>query len=61
MVYRMKAAVAGAFLLHCHVAQHLVIGMATVMLVGIEELPQLPRNFTQEYACVQSCLSWLHV
>jgi Multicopper oxidase len=52
MVYRMKAAVAGAFLLHCHLAPHLIMGMATVLLVGIEDLPSLPQNFTQEYACV---------
>ena len=55
MVFRMKATVTGAFLLHCHLAPHLIMGMATVLLVGIEDLPQLPQNFTQEYACVFTC------
>ena len=53
MVYRMQAEVAGAFPLHCHLQPHAVMGMATVLLVGIDALPALPTNFTQEFAYVR--------
>ena len=56
MVYRMQAEVAGAFLLHCHLQPHAVMGMATVLLVGIDALPALPTNFTQEFAYVRCSL-----
>lgn len=56
MVYRMTADVAGAFLLHCHLQPHASMGMATVLLIGMDELPALPNGFLTEYACVSLSL-----
>lgn len=46
----MTAEVAGAFLLHCHLQPHAIMGMAAVLLIGIDELPPLPEGFMKEYA-----------
>lgn len=48
-VLRMKAQDPGVFLLHCHLLSHMLLGMAAVQAIGIEALPTLPANFTQQF------------
>ncbi|TPX58053.1 hypothetical protein PhCBS80983_g03412 [Powellomyces hirtus] len=35
----------GAWMLHCHIVAHLVMGMATTFLVAPNDIPPLPANF----------------
>ncbi|KAG0147835.1 hypothetical protein CROQUDRAFT_132283 [Cronartium quercuum f. sp. fusiforme G11] len=46
---RMKANHVGAFLVHCHIALHMMMGMAVTLLIGIEHLPKIPDKILQEY------------
>ncbi|RKO90305.1 Cupredoxin [Blyttiomyces helicus] len=39
----------GAWLFHCHIAPHLVMGMGVVFNEGIEHLPPLPVSFEQPF------------
>ncbi|TFY79386.1 hypothetical protein EWM64_g4622 [Hericium alpestre] len=54
MVYRLSAVDAGAFLLHCHIQPHMTMGMATVLLIGMENLPSLPKGFLGEFMAYNS-------
>ncbi|KNZ59038.1 L-ascorbate oxidase [Puccinia sorghi] len=49
LVIRLVAKTPGAFLVHCHLQVHAIMGMTLVMLVGIENLPPLPQGFLEEY------------
>lgn len=49
LVLRLVAKTPGAFLIHCHLQVHAVMGMTMLMLTGIEHLPPLPRKFLKEY------------
>ena len=48
-VFRLRADVPGAFMLHCHIQPHFTMGMGTVLLIGMEELPPLPDGFADQY------------
>lgn len=48
-VFRLRADVPGAFMLHCHIQPHFTMGMGTVLLIGMEELPPLPEGFADQY------------
>ncbi|KAG0146972.1 hypothetical protein CROQUDRAFT_132856 [Cronartium quercuum f. sp. fusiforme G11] len=50
IVLRMRAVVSGAFLIHCHISPHSIMGMASVLLIGIESLPALPMKFIKQHA-----------
>ncbi|KNF04811.1 hypothetical protein PSTG_01867 [Puccinia striiformis f. sp. tritici PST-78] len=49
LVIRLVANTPGAFLVHCHLQVHAIMGMSLVMLVAIENLPPLPQNFLKSY------------
>lgn len=49
MVVRLRAEDPGAFLVHCHLQVHAIMGMAIVILIGIEHLPPLPADFLKTY------------
>ncbi|KAA1107916.1 hypothetical protein PGTUg99_009871 [Puccinia graminis f. sp. tritici] len=49
LVIRLVAKTPGAFLIHCHLQVHAIMGMTMVMLVGIENLPPLPKGFLKSY------------
>ncbi|KAI9626299.1 hypothetical protein KEM48_010551 [Puccinia striiformis f. sp. tritici PST-130] len=49
MVLRMRAETPGAFLMHCHTQPHAAMGMAAVILVGIENLPPLPPGYINKF------------
>ncbi|PLW24759.1 hypothetical protein PCASD_05249 [Puccinia coronata f. sp. avenae] len=49
LVIRFVAKTPGAFLVHCHLQVHAMMGMTLVMLVGIEHLPPLPQGFLKSY------------
>lgn len=49
---RMKAQTVGAFLIHCHIALHMTMGMMATLLIGIENLPRLPHEIVEEYMYV---------
>ncbi|MBW0519143.1 hypothetical protein O181_058858 [Austropuccinia psidii MF-1] len=48
-VVRLKAQTPGAFLVHCHLQVHAIMGMGLVLLIGIEHLPPLPSYFLKAY------------
>ncbi|KAI8456729.1 L-ascorbate oxidase [Phakopsora pachyrhizi] len=48
-VMRLKANEAGAMLAHCHTQSHMLMGMAVVFLIGIENLPVLPSDIRAKY------------
>lgn len=50
IVLRMRVSVSGAFLVHCHIQPHAIMGMATVFLIGIDKLPPLPTKFVRQHA-----------
>ncbi|OAV97363.1 hypothetical protein PTTG_07210 [Puccinia triticina 1-1 BBBD Race 1] len=50
LVIRLVAKTPGAFLVHCHLQVHAIMGMSLVMLVGMENLPPLPKDFLKLYA-----------
>ncbi|KAG0147834.1 hypothetical protein CROQUDRAFT_90966 [Cronartium quercuum f. sp. fusiforme G11] len=46
---RMQATHVGAFLLHCHIGLHMMMGMGATLLIGLEHLPKIPEEIVQEY------------
>lgn len=60
VLLRMKASTVGAFLVHCHIALHMMMGMVATLLIGVEHLPRLPDKMVQEYMYDFKLLSLPH-
>lgn len=39
----------GAWVIHCHILPHMIMGMQTMLFAGAENLPALPASFVDEY------------
>ncbi|KAI8458170.1 multicopper oxidase-domain-containing protein [Phakopsora pachyrhizi] len=50
MVLRLRATEPGIFFAHCHLQVHALMGMAFVLIIGVENLPSLPKEYLDAYA-----------